>query len=128
METNRCIKCKEEKEYSEFHKNREKLKGISNICKVCANIKAAEYRKKRPKPERTTPKQKFDFIKIHKPTQSDYCGMFELLEKMGYDIHSGISIHEQFCLKYGLKTKRRGKKFMNKFEVKDCQQKTPTLR
>jgi len=33
-----CIKCKEWKRFSEFHRNRRTSSGFNNVCKICKNI------------------------------------------------------------------------------------------
>jgi hypothetical protein len=38
-----CYKCKEEKPFSEFHKNRTKKDGFSDSCKVCKNKYIRKY-------------------------------------------------------------------------------------
>jgi hypothetical protein len=44
-----CGKCKEEKELSEFHRDRDKKDNCSTQCKNCRNIKKREYRKNNKK-------------------------------------------------------------------------------
>ncbi len=38
-----CSKCKEEKPFSEFHKNRSKKDGYQDYCKVCRVELAKSY-------------------------------------------------------------------------------------
>lgn len=43
-----CRTCKETKELSEFTKDKECINGVTNICKVCTNIRRKRYREANP--------------------------------------------------------------------------------
>jgi len=121
MELFKCRKCdaKYPKEY--FHNCKTKPNGIHEVCKFCANEIGAMYRKRRKEEQRQVA-----HIKLTSSTKKDYCKMYEFLESIGYDLNSDKSIHEQFCLKYGLKPIKREKKSRNVYNPQDCQKKTPT--
>ena len=44
--TKKCIKCGEVKEYTEFHKSKERKGGIHSICRKCKNHYSKLYRRK----------------------------------------------------------------------------------
>jgi hypothetical protein len=43
MTVKKCYKCKEQKELSEFHKNKRQSDGFQNYCKACAKTRNREY-------------------------------------------------------------------------------------
>ena len=43
VKTKVCTKCKDEKSYSEFHKNKEKKDGLRLECKICHKQDRKEY-------------------------------------------------------------------------------------
>lgn len=43
-----CYKCKETKDVSGFHKNKNKADGLQNYCKSCAKTRNAEYYRATP--------------------------------------------------------------------------------
>ena len=87
-----------------------------SMCKACFYEYTLEYKRKmRKRGEYLT-----SALKLASPTKEDYCEMYSFLEKIGYDIHSEKSVHEQFCDKYGLPYKRRALKSQNRFSAEDC--------
>ena len=57
-------------------------------------------------------------IKLVCPKKQDYCGMYELLENLDYNIHEDI--HLQFCEKHGLTPKKRPARAQNQYGLDDC--------
>jgi len=43
-----CIRCKESKELTDFYKHKERKDGLQSICKTCANLASANWRKNNP--------------------------------------------------------------------------------
>ena len=43
MESKKCTLCKDNKELSEFNKNKGKKDGLNNICRICSNEKSKKY-------------------------------------------------------------------------------------
>lgn len=104
MELKYCSRCHDLKLETEFFKNKRFEDGLDYYCKTCRVI---VNRKKRHKPE----DMDLSYIKISYARPKDYHDMYLMLEKMGYDLNSEKSIHEQFCDKYGLEPIKRDKPF-----------------
>lgn len=61
----KCNKCKLEKPYSEFHKNKWKTDGYSHYCKTCKAILAKEYREANPEIEKSRKARWYKNNKTH---------------------------------------------------------------
>ena len=46
-------------------------------------------------------------LKLNQIQKEDYINTFLTLREIGYDLESELSIHEQFCMKYGLEPKKK---------------------
>lgn len=50
VKLHKCYKCKTEKKFSEFHKNKTKKNGLSNVCKTCKKtLGKSHYRENKEK-------------------------------------------------------------------------------
>ena len=83
------------------------------------SVYARNYRMKR-KEEPVLPVPN---LRLSTTKKSDYCAMYEFLEKIGYDLNRNI--HEQFCEKYGLIPKKKRKGSPNSYFPSDCNEKNP---
>lgn len=102
MRTKICYVCQQELPDCDFWKIPKASDGLDSKCKDCRNMLVEKRRKE---------KDLFDlsYIKLSQVTNSDHYQSYKLLERMGYELESDKSIHEQFCDKYGLKIKKRDK-------------------
>jgi hypothetical protein len=98
MEVKKCVACLKEKELKSFGKNKNAKDNLQYRCKVCMANGILK------------PKKEIKFLpgddimlKLNCISKDDYIDSFLLLEKMGYN--PKINIHEQFCMKHGLKPK-----------------------
>lgn len=123
MEYFKCKKCDNSFPKEFFHKKTCAIHGIASYCKVCANEYARKYRNE-VREVKTVKRD--EYLRMTGLAKKDYCRVYEFLQKIGYDIYSEKSIHEQFCLKYGLPTKVARKSIKRIYTPKDCQKKTPT--
>lgn len=97
-ETAICRKCLIEKTASFFVK-RDNKKGFSRLCKECYNN---TYNRKiiidDPNMDR---KDKMKLVQLQIRVEEE---VFKdiLLEKMGYELNSELSVHQQFMIRHGL--------------------------
>ena len=98
----RCIKCLEVKEIEDFSIRRDNIDNRHTVCRVCVNESTLirEQNKQLGIPPRT----RFEISKIAKETRNNFEELVskELLEQMGYDLNSELSVHEQFLIKHNL--------------------------
>lgn len=107
MENKVCRACNREKPLSSF--NRTGKDGYYTArCKICINN--GVLIKKPKKSKSLIDKNPFGMAGV---TRETYKEMFLLLQKMGYDLSKPI--HDQFCEKYNLPTKKRLEHKKNKF-------------
>lgn len=104
MEIKTCIGCLNDKPISSFGKNKQKPGGYNPRCKICMLNGVKKHRE----PIITLPNDN-NTLKLTPVTQQDYIDTYKFLENIGYDLKSPLSIHEQFCLKYGFEPKKRNK-------------------
>lgn len=107
IKTKICCACKLEKSIKSFTVNNAKPDGYSGKCKICVSLK---------KPCKTGPRTiekdlakdiSVEFIgSMTRIDKEDWVNTYKFLEMMGYDIRQNI--HEQFCEKHSLPTKKRG--------------------
>jgi hypothetical protein len=98
----KCILCNEIKPYDDFHNNSTSLDGKLNKCKPCLKIYTDNLRSgARMSQEDLKEMRKNLKIKAmsHEKEISD-----SLLETMGYEVESELSIHEQFLIRHNLIT------------------------
>lgn len=106
-----CCSCGENKEISLFFRNCGRNDGYEARCKQCkkTNKKCVARRGKKKEKEYIEPNIQDDFTFLH-PTKEDWAWMYQMLQRLGYDLNENI--HKQFCQKYGLQPKKdRYKKF-----------------
>jgi hypothetical protein len=95
--------------------------GRTARCKICikhGNLIPKHLKNTGPKIERDKYVDNRDTsYSMGRVTKETYKQMYEFLQQIGYDITK--SIHQQFCDKYGLKTKRRYERNENKYSIED---------
>jgi len=112
-----CKNCKKQKPLSEFFKRNASPDGLQNNCKVCTYELSKYYLK--TKKERDEDKSKNRILTLIGVTKNDYCNMYELLSKLGYNVE--MDIYPQFAKKWSLLVSndpRNGPE--NHFTYKDC--------
>ena len=82
-----CSKCKEEKEVTEFFKNRARHDGLENYCKICSGKKRVAYRANNKEKcseaykdyaSRNKERIKAKASRQYKATRTDYVSVYEL--------------------------------------------------
>ena len=119
MEVKKCIACLKEKEVKWFYKNSSTKDGWQYRCKLC--MKNGILKPKPEKPALLGPSDRL-MLNLAFITKEDYINTFKALEMIGYDLKSELSIHQQFCEKYGLPPSKRkpvGKTIWTKEELID---------
>jgi len=100
METKTCVNCKKTYHLVDFWKIPHAEDGYDKHCKICRH-------RLRIKKRRDESIMDLSHIRFNKLMDDDHYQSYKLLERMGYDLESEKSIHEQFCLKWGLEIKKR---------------------
>jgi hypothetical protein len=122
MKTKVCRVCKREKSVESFYKRTSYPDGLANECRICINVYAREYRK-RKKQEQQEPEDKVrkspPAIRLSATRPDDYCEMWEFLSSIGYDVNGNV--HLQFCNKYGLTPDPIPLKIKKRLTYQDCQ-------
>lgn len=111
-----CNDCKELKPLEEFHNRSNSTDGKQCRCKKCANNWYKKYRELNEIPSKRKNRQ-FDRPVMTVTTKEDWCLMYFVLQKIGYDIYGDI--HQQFLDRTGLK-KYKEKKFKRRYNPEDC--------
>jgi hypothetical protein len=119
MEVRICRACGLTKGLKSFGVNNSLSSGYSSRCKLCVKSGIVI-----PKSEKTPLLGPSDRLMLNLAfiTKEDYINTFKALEMMGYDLKSELSIHQQFCKKYGLPVSKRkpvGKTIWSKEELVD---------
>jgi hypothetical protein len=104
-----CRACGKEKSVKQFHKQNA-ADGYTARCKACQNSGLL------------IPKNKIKNNGVLALTltglkEGDYVDMYNFFERIGYSLD--MDIHEQFCLKHGLKPSHPKQKFNYHFTAKD---------
>jgi hypothetical protein len=107
--TKLCRACNKEKKVSQFHKQNA-ADGYTARCKMCQNNGTL------------IPKEKFVKNEIVPLTltglkEGDYVDMYNFFQSIGYSLDTDI--HEQFCIKYGLKPSNPRQTFNYHFSPED---------
>jgi hypothetical protein len=102
-----CCACKKEKEITSFYRNAAMHTGWEARCKLCKQNKL-----KCRKPNGTGRKSKplvlpsdLKAPMLFNVVKEDWIDMYEFLKSIGYSLDRNI--HEQFCEKHNLKTRKR---------------------
>jgi hypothetical protein len=77
METKICVKCKEQKQLSEYNKRKTSQDGLDNRCRVCVNARRRNLIRGNPKhieAARKYRKHRQDFINEAKSKGCEICG------------------------------------------------------
>jgi len=98
-----CCSCQKQKPLTEYYKNRNVSSGYSGKCKKCVSsgnlcIKKEKSNKKKLIKREVGPT-------LYSVSKEDWLETYSFLKSIGYDLTKNI--HEQFCLKYNLKEKKR---------------------
>jgi len=98
-----CRGCEKEKPITSFYRNNLLKTGYEIRCKLCKNG-GIRCRKKGDYSRNGRPVRKNDpqLFNVRKP---DWIETYVFLKKIGYSLEENI--HEQFCRKYNLPTKKR---------------------
>lgn len=101
-----CCACQKEKTIDNFWKNNQLKGGYDNKCKFCKTqgkfcVKKEKKRSSIGRPSNTTAPQLWNVRK------KDWIETYEFLKKIGYDLSSDKTIHEQFCEKHNIKPRKR---------------------
>ena len=121
LETKLCKACDLVKPVNHFHRTGlTSGDGRNARCRVCKRIGLLLPKELKRIPRRGIGVSIFDDIKISHVKDQDFIEMYVWLEKrLGYDLRSEKSIHEQFCERYGLKIRKNYKRFANHKSPKD---------
>lgn len=107
LKTKICCSCNKEKEIDFYWRNNQTKDGRDNKCKPC-KIKGLFCRKKKVKTIRGAGKPKnINGPQLINVREKDWIEAYEFLKKIGYDLSSDKTIHQQFCEKHNLKPKKR---------------------
>lgn len=99
-----CCYCGEEKPIKSFYVNNYLPSGFEPRCKICKNSKK-KCRKKGTSGRGYKPE--IDAPKLWNVRKQDWVDTYNFLKKIGYDLSSHKSIHQQFCEKYNLEPRKR---------------------
>ena len=109
-----CVKCGREKKLTSFYKNKSSKDGVQTYCKICQTEIGKKYYKY----------EKHDARKADEPVltglaKTDFCEMYEVLKKMGYDPNGDI--HAQFNERHGFtKYKKRPARNLVLMTYQEC--------
>lgn len=98
-----CCACSKEKEVKCFYVNRYSKDGYESRCKVCKKTKILCKKKLLSK---RIPQYK-NAPQLWNVSRQDWIDTYNFLEKIGYNLSSEKTIHEQFCENHNLPTRKR---------------------
>lgn len=102
-----CCACLKMKSQDSYWKNNQLKSGFDNKCKICKTQgKYCVKKNKVGRPNAGRP-SKNNAPQLFNVRKSDWIETYEFLKKIGYDLSSDKTIHEQFCEKYNLKPRKR---------------------
>ena len=104
LKTKICCACKKEKELKSFYVNAYMKDGYEARCKICKKSKILCRKKEYVKRGRPQLKNQPQLWNVRK---KDWIETYEFLKKIGYDLSSNKTIHEQFCEKHNIKPRKR---------------------
>jgi hypothetical protein len=117
----KCSNCNVEKEVTSFYKKKSSPDGLQNVCKICSYIIQKEYQqqKKSEEPKKRIVKRDGKFLNLMGIKEEDYCNMYLLLSKIGYNPE--MDIYPQFAKRWGLKVSKTPRKgTANHWTYQDC--------
>lgn len=108
-----CCGCSKEKPLTSFYKSKMVKSGYDNKCKIC---------KQQGKLCRTGRKRVYNASLKRGPmlisvSTEDWIEAYRFLQRIGYDL--SLNIHEQFCQKHNLNTRKRGYEKSKQYSPKD---------
>jgi hypothetical protein len=109
--TRLCRACNKEKKLSQFHKQNA-ADGYTARCKMCQNSGILI-------PKHKIIKNEIIPLTLTGLKEGDYVDMYKFLNAVGYSLNDENDIHEQFCIKYGLKPSNPKQTFNYHFTPKD---------
>jgi len=121
----KCSYCKQIKDVSFFYKSSNSKCGLQSTCKKCSYEQTKDCNEKRKIiQEDGIKKTKTKSLTLSGVKQSDYCEMYKMVFKMGFDpSNSEKDVHTQFCEKWGLKVSKSPRKGTeNHWTYQDCHQ------
>lgn len=86
-----CRICGDYQPESQFYKKKGSKWGLAHSCKIHSTRKSEEDKD-------------MEHIKFDPLTESDFIESKKLLERLGYDIHSDVPIHQQFNHRWGFQS------------------------
>lgn len=113
----KCFHCNIEKSLNDFHNCKTCKDGKAPVCKICKN----KYNRDRERELRGKSSIELNFRNI---SDKDYCTMWRWMESIGYSPDANISIHEQFCLKWGFIPDEKLQKKFREIIPSDCKKKS----
>lgn len=115
--TKNCCACKIDKPVSKFYKNKALKMGYDTKCKSCKmNGKLC---RKPNNTQKQDPLRKKQFPYITNTSREDWTDTYLFLRDIGYELREDLSIHEQFCLKYGFTPKKKVYETKKRFTPKE---------
>lgn len=116
--------CKTVKPLTEFYKKGRNYDGYQISCKECFSVYMKNWRDNRkPKKVKITepPTGKDTTLMMIGVTKQDYCEMYRILSKIGYNPE--LDIFPQFAEKWSLNVSNEPRKGNpNQFTYKDCKE------
>lgn len=101
--TKTCCSCLKVKDFEkDFYRNKQYEDGKYSKCKFCL-LKGSFCVKKSKEKKKT---KRDDQLYLTGNSKNDWKEMYFFLNKIGYDLGSDLTIHQQFCLKYNLKERK----------------------
>lgn len=94
MEKMRCVHCGQLKKKESFPIRKNNKSGYDSACKICRNSMTMEARKNNKMNLNLNPNDT-SHLALRGITKQDYCQMYSLLSKLGYNVFGDI--HLQFC-------------------------------
>lgn len=114
LKTKICCGCGKEKDIKHFYKNALLPTGYEKRCKICKNSRVKCKKgvgNKRGRPQLKNQPQLWNVRK------KDWVDTYEFLKSIGYDLNKNI--HEQFCEKHNLPTRKRMKEKSLQYSPQD---------
>jgi hypothetical protein len=112
-DSKRCTSCSQVKLLQSFYKRTHLKDGYDTRCKNCVNNQLYSSNYFRGK-EKYIKDPAFDEIfRLKRTTEKDYIETYKFFERIGYDLKSPKTIHQQFCERHNLNEHIRKQPFPN---------------
>jgi hypothetical protein len=116
LEKKICCACKKDKEIKNFHRNKIRPDGYENKCKTC-KLNGGKCRRGRTTIKtiyKASDRRGMILVNVSK---EDWVLTYKFLEMLGYSLNRNI--HEQFCERHSLNTRKRMKEKSAYYSPKD---------